>query len=187
MDSFGTLFNRGLLWCSLALISAALLPAQQPSGEIRIEVKDPSGAVVRAAGTLRNQNAGLVRAFHTDARGVYDFVKLPYGHYELQISRSRFATQSIQIDVQASTPISRIVTLALADASTKVEVVAATPLAGTDLTTDQIAGHVQTATAADVENSGALDLGDFMNRHLNGVYLNEMQSNPFQPDVNFRG
>ncbi len=26
-----------------------------------------------------------------------------------------------------------------------------------------------------------------MNRQLNGVYLNEMQGNPFQPDVNFRG
>src|SRR5580698_8024564 len=26
-----------------------------------------------------------------------------------------------------------------------------------------------------------------MNRRLNGVYFNEMQGNPFQPDVNFRG
>ena len=62
-----------------------------------------------------------------------------------------------------------------------------TPLAGTDLAVDQIARPVQTATAADIENSGALDLADFMNRRLNGVYLNEMQANPFQPDVNFRG
>ena len=46
---------------------------------------------------------------------------------------------------------------------------------------------IQTATAADIDNSGALDLSDFMNRRLNGVYLNEMQGNPFQPDVNFRG
>jgi hypothetical protein len=27
----------------------------------------------------------------------------------------------------------------------------------------------------------------FMSRRLNGVYLNEMQGNPLQPDVNFRG
>ena len=57
----------------------------------------------------------------------------------------------------------------------------------TDLTTDQVAGAVQTATADDVKNSGALELGDLMNRRLNGVYLNEMQANPFQPDVSFRG
>jgi hypothetical protein len=67
------------------------------------------------------------------------------------------------------------------------DVVATTPLAGTDLEHRSDCGPVQTATAADVENSGALDLADFMNRRLNGVYLNEMQANPFQPDVNFRG
>ena len=39
----------------------------------------------------------------------------------------------------------------------------------------------------DIQNSSALDLADFMNRRLNGVYVNEMQDNPFQPDVNYRG
>ena len=77
--------------------------------------------------------------------------------------------------------------MALAAQTSKVDVVETTPLAGTDLAVDQVAGAVQTATAADIQNSGALDLADFMNRRLNGVYLNEMQSNPFQPDVNFRG
>ena len=65
--------------------------------------------------------------------------------------------------------------------------VSETPLAGTDLQINQIAAPVQTATAADIENSGALDLADFMNRQLNGVFINEMQGNPFQPDVNYRG
>ena len=43
------------------------------------------------------------------------------------------------------------------------------------------------ATADDIDDSGSLDLADAMNRSLNGVYLNEMQANPFQPDINFRG
>src|SRR6202042_3319657 len=76
---------------------------------------------------------------------------------------------------------------ALGSQASKVDVVSATPLEGTDLSINQIAGPVQTATAADVAKSGALDLADFMNRRLNGVFINEMQSNPFQPDVNFRG
>ena len=46
---------------------------------------------------------------------------------------------------------------------------------------------VQTATDRDIEHSGALDLSDFLNRRLNGVHVNEMQGNPFQPDVNYRG
>ena len=77
--------------------------------------------------------------------------------------------------------------MTLAGAATKVDVVATTPLPGIDLALDAVPAPVQTATEADIGNSGALDLADFMNRRLNGVYLNEMQGNPFQPDVNYRG
>ncbi len=47
--------------------------------------------------------------------------------------------------------------------------------------------NIQTASAKDIENSGAIDLSDFMNRNLNGVYVNNNQENPFQPDLNYRG
>ncbi|MGA3190583.1 MAG: TonB-dependent receptor, partial [Bryobacteraceae bacterium] len=184
MGSLGTPLKRGAVSFFLA---CALLQAQPPAGEIRIAVKDPSGAVVEASGTLRNLSNGVEKIFQTDARGTYDFVGLPFGRYRVQVSRSGFATRSLDIDVQGATPILRTITLGLAGARSRVDVVASTPLAGTDLAINQIAGPVQTATAADVENSGALELGDFMNRRLNGVYINEMQENPFQPDVNYRG
>ncbi|MGA1996603.1 MAG: TonB-dependent receptor plug domain-containing protein, partial [Bryobacteraceae bacterium] len=167
--------------------AAAMLQAQAPSGEIRLEVRDPSGAAVEALGRLRNLAGGVERTFQTDKQGMYKSPDLPYGRYRLEISKGGFATLVVRIDVRSSTPVSRTVTMALAHAESKVDVVGTTPLAGTDLTSDQIAGPVQTAAAADVEKSGALDLADFMNRRLNGVYLNEMQGNPFQPDVNFRG
>ena len=69
----------------------------------------------------------------------------------------------------------------------KVEVIETTPLPGLDLRLDQVPAPVQTALAADIEASGALDLSDFLNRRFTGVFVNEMQSNPFQPDVNYRG
>lgn len=62
-----------------------------------------------------------------------------------------------------------------------------TPLPGVDLTLDKIPAPVQTAIARDLENSGALDLSNFLNRRINGVYVNEVQGNPFQPDINYRG
>ena len=77
--------------------------------------------------------------------------------------------------------------MALGTQASKVDVVATTPLPGIDLPLNEIPSPVQTATQADIQNSSALDLGDFMNRRLNGVYVNEMQDNPFQPDVNYRG
>jgi outer membrane receptor protein involved in Fe transport len=46
---------------------------------------------------------------------------------------------------------------------------------------------VQTATSEDVASSHALDLAAFMNRTLGSVYVNDVQNNPLQPDVNFRG
>jgi outer membrane receptor protein involved in Fe transport len=186
MDSFGKRLVLVLVGV-VGMLHVTGMHAQQPAGEIRLQVKDQSGAVVAASGTLRNQGGGLNQNFQTDAQGVYNFASLPYGRYRLEVSKDGFATQSAVIDIQSGTPVARTVTLALASQASKLDVVSTTPLAGTDLAIDQIAGPVQTATAADVANSGAIDLSDFMNRRLNGVYLNEMQGNPFQPDVNFRG
>ena len=65
--------------------------------------------------------------------------------------------------------------------------IGATPLPGVELTLDKIPSPVQTAIAHDIDDSGALDLSDFLNRRINGVYVNEVQGNPFQPDINYRG
>ena len=67
-----------------------------------------------------------------------------------------------------------------------IEVVGTTPL-GADLDTDRIATNVQGANAAAIREQGALDLADFMNRTLGSVFVNEVQSNPLQPDVQYRG
>jgi outer membrane receptor protein involved in Fe transport len=71
--------------------------------------------------------------------------------------------------------------------ATTVTVIEAAPLPGLDLTLEQIPAPVQIATGQDIEQSGALDLSGFLNRRVNGVYANEIQGNPFQPDINYRG
>jgi len=172
---------------AVLLFAVLALRAQNPSGEIRVQVKDPSGAAMQASGKLVGSGPGVQRSFQTDALGTYTLGNLPYGRYRLEISKDGFVTQSLQIDVQSAAPIARAVTMVLGGQAAKVDVVSETPLAGTDLQINQIAAPVQTATATDIENSGALDLADFMNRQLNGVFINEMAGNPFQPDVNYRG
>ena len=69
----------------------------------------------------------------------------------------------------------------------KLEVIETTPLPGLDVKLDQIPAPVQTAVSAEIEASGALDLSDFLNRRFNGVFVNDTQNNPFQPDLNYRG
>jgi outer membrane receptor protein involved in Fe transport len=69
----------------------------------------------------------------------------------------------------------------------RVEIVGLSPVAGVDVPRDWVPAAVQTARAADIERSQALDLTGFMNRRLGSVHLNEVQGNAFQPDVNYRG
>ena len=67
-----------------------------------------------------------------------------------------------------------------------IQIVGVTPLGG-ELDTDRIAANVQTASADELREKNALDLADFMNRSLGSVFVNEAQSNPLQPDVQYRG
>jgi outer membrane receptor protein involved in Fe transport len=79
--------------------------------------------------------------------------------------------------------------VAFAQRDSPIEVIAivgTTPL-GADLDADAIAANVQTATAEELRQQGALDLADFMRRSMGSVFVNEAQSNPLQPDVQYRG
>src|SRR6202008_472669 len=60
-------------------------------------------------------------------------------------------------------------------------------LPGVDLPIEKIPAPVQTATSAEIERTESLDLSSFLNRRFNGVFANEIQNNPFQPDINYRG
>jgi len=68
-----------------------------------------------------------------------------------------------------------------------VVVVGVSPLPGAEVDLDQVAAPVQTATAEDIKRAHALDLTEFMRRSLGSVYVNDIQNNALQPDVNYRG
>jgi len=104
-----------VIWCALLawLAVSPFAHAQRPAGEVRIEVKDPSGAAVAASGKLQSFATGAVQGFKTDAQGSYAFVNLPYGRYRLEVTASGFAPQTVSVDVQSVTPVSRTVTLSL--------------------------------------------------------------------------
>lgn len=172
--------------CSFAKAHHSFI-AQQPTGELRLEVKDPTGKALAAAGTLTNLTTGVSRSFQTDAQGRFTLSGLNFGRYRLEVSQTGFATQSVLVDVQSANPVVRSVTLTLGGLAFNVDVVAATPLPGADLGADEIAAPVQAAPAADVRSSNALDISDFLNRRLKAVNLNEVQGNPYQADLNYRG
>ena len=68
-----------------------------------------------------------------------------------------------------------------------VTVIGTTPLPGVDIELVKIPAPVQLVNDREMFESGALNLSDLMNRRMNGVHVNEVQGNPFQTDVNYRG
>jgi len=68
-----------------------------------------------------------------------------------------------------------------------IEVFATTPLPGLGIPKDQIPSAIQTVKSEDFVRSQSLDISDYMNRNLGSVHVNEVQNNPLQPDVNYRG
>jgi outer membrane receptor protein involved in Fe transport len=69
----------------------------------------------------------------------------------------------------------------------KVEVISQTPLPGIGIEKDKLPSTVQTVKASDIEKSQSLDLSDYMNKNMAGVFVNEVQGNPLQPNINYHG
>ncbi|HEX6736049.1 MAG TPA: TonB-dependent receptor [Azonexus sp.] len=68
-----------------------------------------------------------------------------------------------------------------------VEVVGNSPLAGLGISRLQVPANVQVVGERQLAESATLNLPEFMARQLPSVNVNEVQGNPFQTDVNYRG
>jgi hypothetical protein len=113
-----------LLVCLIALSAVPNLRAQQITESMRGTVTDPGGAVVEGATVTARQNeTGLSRITTTDHAGTYLLLKLPVGHYQLQVERTGFQNyiqQGISLDVNESAIIS--VALKVGAESEKIQV-----------------------------------------------------------------
>jgi iron complex outermembrane recepter protein len=74
-----------------------------------------------------------------------------------------------------------------ADPTHETVVVAATPLHGSLLPSDRVAANVQTATGESIDAHHNLDISEYMNESLGSVTINQVQDNPLQPDLQYRG
>lgn len=169
----------------LLLILATSFVNAQNVGSIHLQVKDSSGAGLRAIGTLSGPH--YLQQFSTNAAGFHDFSSLVFGHYRLEVVRNGFATEHRVIEVRSGEPVTQNVTLTVSSITSSVTVFSETPIGRADQRADQIPVPVQGVTAEQIQDSNALDIADTLNKRLNGVYINENQNNPFQPDVNYRG
>jgi Carboxypeptidase regulatory-like domain len=151
---------------------AGYLIAQNQNGEIQLQVRDASGAVMEATGRLESSDTGINRRFHTNVQGRASLENLPSGSYRVELSRAGFATGSLTIELGAEKIISRTITMQPASQHFKTDVVSATPLNGADLTADQtdLLRHLRVAPSRDRRLSPG---GLFLHRPLcrRGTFL----------------
>jgi outer membrane receptor protein involved in Fe transport len=170
-----------------ALLGSAALQAQSGMAALRIEVRDASGAPVEAAGWIESTSTGLQRRVQSNEQGIASIADLTPGTYRVVMARPGFQESAATISLGPAETITHAVTLVVGAGSYEVTVVSATPLPGLERPLEEIPAPAQTATARDLEDSGAVNLATFVSRRMNNVYLNEVQGNPMQPDLNYRG
>ena len=132
---------------------AALVPAmaQQQRGELRLEVHDPSGAMLIASVELVSELNQLRRTASTDAAGQYVAQDLPFGLYRLSVSHQGFQTAAQVVRISSEVPLQVAVTLGLAPVQTSLDVADAATLVDTERS-----GSVQSVGAQSIrEHLGA--------------------------------
>lgn len=118
----------------MAFFALSALPAwgqAGTTGAVQVTVLDPSGATIAGAGVaVRNVDTNNVASGTTTNGGLFTFAALPFGTYELTVTKSGFETQVLSsVVVQAGRVTDVKVSLKIGAASERVVVTAsATPL-----------------------------------------------------------
>src|SRR5437016_9540304 len=120
------------LCCLLFAISAALTAvAQNRTGELRLGVTDPGGAVLQAHCEIVSQANHFLLQFETNAEGEYTVKELPFGSYKLTVQHPGFARFAALVEVRTQVPTSFRVSLTVAPRNETVNVTAADTLLDT--------------------------------------------------------
>ena len=117
---------RLLIPLSACLFAAVSTGAQElgGAGTLQGTVKDTTGGVmVSASVSLSNPVSGFRRDSTTDESGRFSFRNIPPNPYHLEIAAQGFQSIEKDVEVRSSVPVELTLTIALAGASTTVEVV----------------------------------------------------------------
>ncbi len=119
---------------TLALCFSIHAQAGGSTAEIRGRIADPNGAVVRGATvTLTDEARGISRTTTTDEDGLYRFLSLTPGIYQIRVEASGFSSQLQKaVQVTVGQTADQDFSLRVGDASATVEITGDTPLIETE-------------------------------------------------------
>ena len=103
----------------MAALSAS---AQTNSGELRLNVLDPSDLPVKAAVEIASIANQYDKTLQTADDGTLTIQHLPFGIYQLKIEQPGFANFADSVDVRSALPVERSIHLLLSAVNTSVTV-----------------------------------------------------------------
>ena len=114
----------------LALFVLVALPAvaQVNYGELHLAIADPSGSGLQATVELTCAANGYDKTLVSNASGELSIPSVPFGVYEVQVTKAGFNPSSTSVEIRSALPVSEGVQLSLASVVTKVSVTAAETL-----------------------------------------------------------
>ena len=117
-------FRLFVLALSVFLISAPVAVAQTVTGTISGIVADPTGAVVPGVNlTLRNEETGVERSRQTNAAGIYNFVNVLPGTYQLSVAAEGFkSVQTVPFTATVNQSLVQDFTLEIGAVTETIEV-----------------------------------------------------------------
>jgi len=68
-----------------------------------------------------------------------------------------------------------------------VRIYPSAPLAGADVDPDKVPASINAIDAGQIKQTGSLNISDALVKYVPGITINEVNGNPFTPDVQFRG
>ena len=105
----------------LFLLTVPLL-AQRGTGELRLLVKDQTGAGVEATGHFDSQGNGTRLEFHTKPDGRYTAKDLPFGNYRLLVEHPGFNPFSKIVEIHSEIPLEFGVALGVSPVETAMTI-----------------------------------------------------------------
>lgn len=105
----------------LVLCSTAA-PGQANHGDLRLHISDPSGSGVRALVEVRSKGNGFDESFVSDDRGNLAVTAIPFGTYDILVSRTAFAPFQESLVMGSAIPQEHSIRLSLAPVRSEVTV-----------------------------------------------------------------
>ena len=107
---------------TLFLLIAIPAGAQVNYGELRLRIADPSGAGVQASVDLVCAADSYDKTFISNTNGALAVHSLPYGVFQIQVTKPGFAPYSNSVEIRSVIPLTESIQLNLASVITKVNV-----------------------------------------------------------------